>query len=68
MNEQPTHAGHRDSSIGLGVALLWTVRQFRRLPPARDLVELRTEGKHAALMRLKSGDTTKFVALPLSHA
>jgi serine protease Do len=33
-----------------------------------DLAEWRKEGKHAALMRLKSGDTTKFVALPLSQA
>ena len=34
----------------------------------KELADLRKAGKHAALMRMKSGDTTKFVALPLSNA
>jgi hypothetical protein len=29
---------------------------------------MRKEGKHAALIRLKSGDMTKFVVVPLSYA
>jgi serine protease Do len=33
-----------------------------------DLAEWRKEGKHAALIRLKSGDMTKFVVVPLSYA
>ena len=32
------------------------------------LDELRREGKHAVLMRMKSGDATKFVAIPLGNA
>ncbi len=31
----------------------------------KELAELSKEGKHAVLMRLKSGNATKFVALPL---
>jgi serine protease Do len=34
----------------------------------KDLAQLRREGKHFALMRLKSGEATKFVALPLGRA
>jgi serine protease Do len=34
----------------------------------KELADLRKAGKHAALMRMRSGDTTKFVALPLSNA
>ncbi|WP_081162147.1 trypsin-like peptidase domain-containing protein [Ensifer aridi] len=33
----------------------------------QDLVSLRKEGKSEALVRLQSGDTTHFVALPLQH-
>jgi serine protease Do len=35
---------------------------------SKDLADLRKEGKHTVLMRVKSGDTTKFVALPLGNA
>ena len=34
----------------------------------KDLADLRKEGKHTVLMRVKSGDATKFVALPLGNA
>ncbi|MBI3434733.1 MAG: Do family serine endopeptidase [Proteobacteria bacterium] len=34
----------------------------------KELAVLRKEGKHAVLMRLKSGEQTKFVALPLGNA
>ena len=34
----------------------------------QQLTELRKEGKHAVLMRMKSGDTTRFVAVPLGNA
>jgi serine protease Do len=33
----------------------------------KALHEVRTEGKRAVLMRVKSGEMTKFVALPLGH-
>jgi serine protease Do len=33
-----------------------------------QLTELRKEGKHTALMRMKSGDRMKFVAVPLGNA
>jgi hypothetical protein len=32
------------------------------------LRDARTAGKHDVLIRLKSGDQTKFVALPVAHA
>jgi serine protease Do len=32
------------------------------------LKEAKTQGKHAVLMRVKMGDATKFVALPLGTA
>jgi serine protease Do len=31
-------------------------------------MSLRKEGKSAALVRIQSGGTTRFVALPLDHA
>jgi serine protease Do len=34
----------------------------------QQLSDLRKEGKHVALMRVKSGDGTKFVAVPLGQA
>jgi serine protease Do len=34
----------------------------------KDLAQLSTEGKRTALMRVKSGDATRFVALPLKSA
>jgi serine protease Do len=34
----------------------------------QQLADLHKEGKHAALMRMKSGDDTKFVAVPLGNA
>jgi serine protease Do len=34
----------------------------------QELATLRQDGKHTALMRLKSGDATKFVAVPLGKA
>jgi serine protease Do len=34
----------------------------------QQLAVLHKEGKHAALMRMKSGDDTKFVAVPLGNA
>jgi serine protease Do len=34
----------------------------------QDLAELRKSGKHTVLMRIKSGEATRFVALPLGHA
>jgi serine protease Do len=34
----------------------------------QQLTDLRKEGRHAALMRMKSGDSTKFVAVPLGSA
>src|SRR5262249_51936130 len=34
----------------------------------KQLTELRNEGKHIALMRMKSGAGTKFVAVPLGNA
>jgi hypothetical protein len=34
----------------------------------QQLTDLRKEGRHAALMRMKSGDSTKFVAVPLGNA
>jgi len=34
----------------------------------QQLTELRKEGKHAVLMRMKSGAGTKFVAVPLGNA
>jgi serine protease Do len=33
----------------------------------RRVVEAAQRGKHSVLLRIKSGDTTKFVALPLGH-
>jgi serine protease Do len=33
-----------------------------------QLAEARKEGKHALLFRVKSGEGTRFVALPLSNA
>jgi serine protease Do len=33
----------------------------------KELTELQHQGKRAVLMRVKSGDATKFVALPLGH-
>ncbi|HUN98042.1 MAG TPA: Do family serine endopeptidase [Bradyrhizobium sp.] len=32
------------------------------------LVEAKDQGKHDVLMKVKTGDTTKFVAMPLGHA
>ena len=32
------------------------------------LKEAKTQGKHAVLMRVKMGDATRFVAVPLSSA
>jgi serine protease Do len=34
----------------------------------QELVDLHKDGKHVVLMRMKSGDTTKFVAVPLDKA
>jgi serine protease Do len=34
----------------------------------RQIADLRKEGKHAVLMRMKTGDGTKFVAIPLGNA
>jgi serine protease Do len=34
----------------------------------QELADLHKDGKHAVLMRMKSGDTTKFVAVPLGKA
>jgi serine protease Do len=34
----------------------------------QQLADLRKDGKHVALMRVKSGDATKFVAVPLGNA
>ena len=34
----------------------------------KELADLRKAGKHTVLMRMRSGDTTKFVALPLGNA
>ncbi len=34
----------------------------------QDLATLRKDGKQAALMRIQSGDATRFVAVPLGHA
>jgi serine protease Do len=34
----------------------------------KELADLRKSGKHTVLMRMKSGDTTRFVALPLGNA
>jgi len=34
----------------------------------RQLAELHKEGKHTALLRMKSDDGTKFIAVPLDHA
>jgi len=34
----------------------------------KQLAELRNEGKHTVLMRMKSGDGTKFVTVPLGNA
>ena len=34
----------------------------------KSLADARTEGKHTVLFRVKSGDGTKFVALPLGNA
>jgi serine protease Do len=34
----------------------------------KELADLHKAGKHTVLMRMKSGDTTKFVALPLGNA
>jgi S1-C subfamily serine protease len=34
----------------------------------QELANLRQDGKHTVLMRLKSGDATKFVAVPLAKA
>ena len=34
----------------------------------KRLADVRTEGKHVVLFRVKSGDGTKFVALPLGNA
>jgi serine protease Do len=35
---------------------------------ARQIADLRKEGKHAVLMRMKTGDGTRFVAIPLGNA
>ena len=32
------------------------------------LTEAKAQGKHNVLMRVKTGDTTKFVAMPLGQA
>jgi serine protease Do len=34
----------------------------------KSLADARKEGKHAVLFRVKSGEGTKFVALPLGDA
>jgi serine protease Do len=34
----------------------------------QQLTDLRKDGKHTVLMRVKSGDTTKFVAVPFGKA
>ena len=34
----------------------------------KSLADARSEGKHTVLFRVKSGDGTKFVALPLGNA
>ena len=34
----------------------------------QQIAELRRQGKHAVLMRMKSADGTKFVAVPLGNA
>jgi serine protease Do len=34
----------------------------------KSLADARKEGKHAVLFRVKSGEGTKFVALPLGNA
>ena len=34
----------------------------------KSLADARKEGKHTVLMRVKSGEGTKFVALPLGNA
>jgi serine protease Do len=33
----------------------------------RRVVEGAQKGKHSVLLRIKSGDATKFVAMPLGH-
>jgi serine protease Do len=35
---------------------------------SRQIADLRKEGKHAVLMRMKTGDGTKFIAIPLGNA
>jgi serine protease Do len=35
---------------------------------SRQIADMRKEGKHAVLMRMKTSDGTKFVALPLGNA
>ena len=34
----------------------------------KALVEAKAQGKHDVLMRVKMGDATRFVAVPLGHA
>jgi serine protease Do len=34
----------------------------------QELVDLNKDGKHVVLMRMKSGNTKKFVAVPLGKA
>ncbi|ACP22352.1 putative serine protease do-like precursor (plasmid) [Sinorhizobium fredii NGR234] len=52
-----------DVILDVGGKAVSSARDFRR-----DLASLRKEGRAAALLRIQSGDTTRFVALPLGHA
>ena len=48
---------------------MWAAVRYRHRPMfARNLADARTAGKHTVLFRVKSGDGTKFVALPLGNA
>jgi hypothetical protein len=64
-----------ESAIGSAGLPIWNVRSLADIgsiadstpsDARNDLAAWRKEGKHAALIRLKSGDTTKFVVVPLS--
>jgi hypothetical protein len=35
---------------------------------SRQIADLRKEGRHAVLMRMKTGGGTRFVAVPLGNA
>ncbi|MGX9572654.1 trypsin-like peptidase domain-containing protein [Mesorhizobium sp. f-mel] len=52
-----------DIILDVGGKAVSNAKDFRQ-----DLMSLRKEGKSAALVRVQSGGTTRFVALPLDHA